>query len=77
MEIVYYRPARFLPNTIAGDWTLKIEETSGTMHLGEKGSYRLDPGGVIGHYRCWTSRFGKTMTAVVNIPGGGRAINVN
>ena len=48
MDLVYYRPARFLPNTVAGDWTLEIKGGSGTMRLGETGRYRLDPGGIIG-----------------------------
>jgi hypothetical protein len=71
MELVYYRPARFLPNTIAGEWMLEIEGNSGTMHLGEAGSYRLDPGGILGHYRLWSSRSGDMMTVVVHIPGFG------
>jgi hypothetical protein len=71
MDLVYYRPARFLPNTVAGDWTLEIKGGSGTMRRGETGRYRLDPGGIIGYYRLWSSRSGDIMTVVVNIPGCG------
>lgn len=70
-EMVYYRPARFLPNTAAGEWTLEIEGHTGTMRLGKEASCRLDSGGIIGHYRCWASSFGKTMTVLADIPGCG------
>ena len=70
-EWVYYRPSRFLPNTIAGDWRVEADGLTETMHLGKDGFYRLVQGHIVGHYRLWPSRYGTMMTAVVHIPGHG------
>jgi len=70
-EMVYYRPDRFYPNEIAGNWITKAEGKSEIMLLGKDGSYLMVQSNVIGHYRLWPSRYGKAMTAVVFIPGHG------
>lgn len=70
-ELVYYRPERFYPNEIVGEWVVEADEQSEIMRLGEDGSYLMVKSNVIGNYRLWPSRFGKVMTAIVFIPGHG------
>jgi len=70
-EFVYYRPERFYPYSISGEYIVEKNGKSLTMKLGSNGEYHLKEINVIGHYRLWPSRFGKTMSATVFIPDHG------
>jgi hypothetical protein len=70
-EYVYYRPAKFEAPAIAGRWTFEADGETETLQLGVDGSYQLVHDRIVGHYRLWPSRYGQTMTAIVDIPGHG------
>lgn len=71
MELVYYRPGRFYPNDIAGHWQIQKDGITETLHLTADGRYELEKSNIVGHYRLWPSRYGRAMTAIVEIPGEG------
>ena len=70
-EMVYYRPGRFHPNAIAGEWKIEVEGDSEIMRLEPNGSYFLVESKITGYYRLYSSRYGSTMSAVIFIPEHG------